>query len=144
MDYVSMILVAAKTVKVPGALLLAICMHETGLKNTMVPIDGKSPTFGVCQIKLPTAQMIGYKGTANGLMKPQTNALWAAKYLKWQLNRYTNNWCMAVASYNSGSYNESQVMPGYPRNFKYVLHVQSKLPLGLRKNFACGEMVAQK
>lgn len=144
MTYATYILLAAKAVKVPGALLLAICMQETGLNNAMVPHDGHSPTYGICQVKLETAQMIGYKGTAKQLMIPQENAKWAAKYLRYQLDRYDNDWCQAVAAYNAGTFNESKISPGFPRNLKYVRNVQKKLDEPFQDKIACGEEVAQK
>lgn len=137
MDYASIILAAAKSIKVSGALLLAICTHESGLKNVTVPHDGGTPTYGICQVKLGTAQMIGYTGDAAGLLDPSTNAMWAGKYLKYQKNRYAQDWCMAVAAYNAGTYNESKVVPGKPRNLKYVRKVQEKLEESLQYKLSC-------
>jgi soluble lytic murein transglycosylase-like protein len=142
-QYTNMILSIAKMVKVPGALLLAICMQETGLNNTYHTNDGNSTSFGVCQIKFQTARNIGYKGSAMGLMVPSTNARWAAEYLKYQIDRYDGDWCMAVAAYNAGSFNNSKVMPGYPRNLKYVRGVQRKLASNLRSMISCGQKIAE-
>lgn len=137
MDYATIILMVAKKVSVSGSLLLAICSHESNLKNVMVPHDGGSPTYGICQVKLGTAEMMGYKGDAKGLMDPETNALYAATYLKYQKDRYASDWCMAVAAYNAGTYNESKIVPGKPRNLKYVRKVQTKLEEDLQHRLSC-------
>jgi soluble lytic murein transglycosylase-like protein len=115
---------AAKQVGVAGSLLLAICTHETGLKNTVNEHDGGSPSIGLCQLKEQSVKMIGFKGNRKSLENPKINALWAAKYLMWQLERYNGNACKAVAAYNSGTYKESKKKPGYPKNLKYVKKVQ--------------------
>jgi soluble lytic murein transglycosylase-like protein len=85
--------------------------------------DGGTPTYGICQVKYETAQMLGYSGQPSGLMDPKENAKWAANYLRYQQVRY-GDWCKAIAAYNAGRYNESTVMPGYPRNLKYVNNVK--------------------
>lgn len=137
MDYVTIILSAAKAAKVSGALLLAICTHESGLKNSIHPHDGGSPTYGVCQVKYDTAKMIGFKGKSYELMNPVTNVEWAAKYLAYQHERYGDNWCKVAAAYNAGSYNPSEKSIGYPKNHKYVKKVQAKLDLPLHYRMEC-------
>ena len=119
MQYVQIIVAAAKAAKTSGLILLAICTHESKLSNIINHNDGGSPTYGICQVKYSTAQMLGYQGKADGLMNPKENAKWAANYLRYQQLRY-GDWCKTVAAYNSGTYNESKVMPGYPKNLKYV------------------------
>ena len=125
MDYVSIITLAAKQVGVSASLLLAICSHESGgFKFDNNENDRGSPSIGICQMKEATAKLLGFKGNRIALKKPKTNALWAARYLKMQMDRYDNDYCKAVAAYNSGSYNESKKVPGKPRNLKYVKSVQ--------------------
>lgn len=136
MSFLQMILEAARSAKISGAILVAVCTHESGLVNIMVPHDGGSPTYGICQVKLDTANMLGYKGDANGLMDPKTNAKYAAIYLKKQYDRY-QNWCMAIAAFNAGKYNESKIKPGYPRNLKYVLNVTKKLDKNFQNAISC-------
>jgi soluble lytic murein transglycosylase-like protein len=136
MDFVQTILSAAKAVKISGTILVAICSHESDLKNIIVPFDGGSPTYGICQVKLDTARMFGYSGDDEGLMDPKTNAKYAAKYLKYQYKRY-GNWCQAVSAYNAGRYNESRKKPGYPRNLKYVLKVSEKLNNDFHETISC-------
>lgn len=139
MTYSAIILAAAKAAKVSGALLLAICTHESGLTNAYVLHDGGSPSIGVCQIKESTAKMMGFKGQWQDLMNPSVNAKWAAKYLSYQIDRYGDDWCKLVAAYNAGTYSESKKVPGKPRNLKYVLMVQEKLEKELQHRLTCGK-----
>lgn len=135
---ISIILNAAKAAKVSAALLLAICTHESGLRNVKVQHDGGSPTYGVCQVKYETAKQLGFKGLPEDLMNPAVNAKFAARYLAYQESRYgSENWCVLSSAYNAGSFSESKVMPGYPRNLKYVRHVQSKLDPLLHFRMVC-------
>jgi soluble lytic murein transglycosylase-like protein len=144
MDYVTMILAAAKSVKVPGAILMAICMHETGLKNITVQEDGGSPSYGLCQVKSDTAEMLGYEGKPEGLKNAKENIKWAAKYLRYQLDRYDGDMCKAVSAYNAGKYNESKKMPGYPRNLKYIVNVRNKLAKEYQKMLTCDRIYKEE
>lgn len=132
MDYTSIIFLAAKKIGVSGALLLAICTNETGLNNNVHYNDGKSHSFGICQVKQPTAKMMGYEITSDDLMNPEVNAEVAASYLKYQVERYNGNICKGTAAYNSGSYNPSDKSIGHPRNLKYIRKVQKLLSPDLR------------
>lgn len=90
-------------VELPPGLLSAVCYVESRHKHKAVNLnDGGEDSLGVCQIKLNTARLVGFKGTAKQLMQPTTNALYAAKYLKKQLIRYNNDPRKAVAAYNAG------------------------------------------
>lgn len=140
MTYTAIILAAAKAAKISGSLLIAVCTHESGLTNVLVPHDGGSPTYGVCQVKEATAKMFGYKGDGKGLMNPKTNARFAALYLKYQIERYGDDWVKVVAAYNAGSYNESKKKPGCPKNLKYVRLVQKKMEQGLQYKLSCGKL----
>lgn len=137
MQIIQTILLAAKAAKVPGAILLAICMHETGLKNITVQKDGGSPTYGTCQVKYDTAAMLGYEGKPEGLENEKENAKWAAVYLRYQYDRYNGDWCKAVSAYNAGKYNESLKEPGHPRNLKYVLNVRKNLISPYHERLSC-------
>lgn len=137
MTLTTIILTAAKVAKVSGPLLLAICMQESNLQNVIAPDDGGTPSYGICQVKLGTAQMLGYTGNGQGLMVPEENAKWAAEYLRYQKERYEHDWCKAVAAYNAGRYNPSTKSPGYPKNLKYVRKVQEKLKIDLQPRLAC-------
>ena len=135
MDMVTILIAAAKKAGIAPALLVAVCHTETNLRNVHNMDDNGSPSYGVCQVKQETAQWMGkfYKDnkmsslTEKELMTPAKNAEVAAKYLKYQLDRYDNNWCAAIAAYNAGSAVESKIVPGKPRNYKYVKKVKSKI-----------------
>ncbi len=137
MDYVKSITTAAKLIKISSHLLLAICTHESGLKNISNFNDKGSPSIGVCQVKKNTAISMGFSGSTMELMDPRLNALIAAHYLKYQEDRYHGDWIKMVASYNSGTYHESESMPGCPRNLKYIKAVRSHLPEELKENLIC-------
>lgn len=137
MSFLAIILAAAKKAGVSGSLLLAICTHESGLKNVYLHHDGGSPTYGICQIKYDTAKMVGFQGEAKDLMVPSINAQWAAAYLKFQKARYAGDWMKSTAAYNSGTYLESKKVPGCPRNLKYLKHVQKKLDEKLQDRLEC-------
>lgn len=106
----------------PEGLVSAVCFTESNHKVHVVnKYDGKSPSFGLCQVKLATARMLGFKGHEKMLMNPGVNAFYSAKYLSSQMRRYKGNVKKAVASYNSGSYKEDTL--GRPINSAYVRKV---------------------
>ena len=97
-----------------------------------------SPSYGSCQIKQATVEMLGFTGELKELMDPKINAYWAARYLKYQEKRYGNDWVKLAASYNAGSYNESSKVPGCPRNLRYIRLVQRRLPDNFKDKLSCG------
>ncbi len=116
---------AAKKSGVPAHLLLAVCWIESHYKTHLSEApDGKTPSYGICQVKLETAQYMDffykhkYRATPQKLRDPYINALYASKYIQYQLKRYDNDWKKAVAAYNQGSF--------YDRapNSKYVKKVE--------------------
>jgi soluble lytic murein transglycosylase-like protein len=141
MDIVTIILSAAKTVGVSGSLLVAICSHESGgFKHNFAPMDHGSPSFGSCQVKFETVKMLGFTGLPVELMDPKVNAIYAAKYLKFQQSRYgEDDWTMLAAAYNAGSYLESHRKIGCPKNMGYVKLVQNQLPEELKYKLNCGD-----
>jgi len=98
----SVILSAAVKVGVNPILLLSICNVETGLRNVTNYHDHQGPSYGVAQIKLPTAKMVMPNITVRKLHDPRTNVTAAALLLKRLMNKYHNQWD-AVAAYNAGS-----------------------------------------
>ena len=100
----SIIVTATTTFNLPTNLLMAVCYTESKLDPQAVHHDdGGSDSLGLCQIKLSTAQWLGFTGTREQLMNPETNAYYSAKYLKHQLLRYNNNITKAIIAYNRGS-----------------------------------------
>ena len=141
MEVTTIILNAAKVAKVSGTLLLAICSHESNnFTMNYAPHDHGSPSYGQCQVKFGTSQMLGFKGKAEELNDPATNALWAARYLKYQQTRYgEDDWVMLTSAYNAGSYLPSAKVVGCPRNLKYIRLVKKKLPLEYQNKLDCGK-----
>lgn len=122
-------MLASATVQfeLPRGLLVAVCYVESHHKtNAVHKDDGNSPSIGLCQVKLSTARMLGYKGSEKGLINPATNVHFAAKYLAYQFFRYKGDIVKAIASYNSGTYKE--VAPGLPINQPYVNKVFKAWP----------------
>lgn len=123
MDYITAITLAAKQVGVSASILVAVCSHESGgFRYNHNENDKGTPSFGACQVKEATALQMEFKLNRKQLSDPKINAMIAAKYLKWQLNQYDNDYCHAVAAYNSGTYFESKT--GLPKNIKYVQAVK--------------------
>lgn len=87
----------------PDGLLSALCFIESSHKIHAIHLnDGKGHSLGICQIKLETARMLGYKGTEYKLHKdPKTNIFWAGKYLKKQIDRYEDV-NLGISAYNAG------------------------------------------
>ncbi len=114
---------AAQEVGVPEQLLRAICFAESNHRQgAFNPGDGgsKNHAIGLCQLLISTAKTYvkqdpkcnrDFKKNKRlprtyrecNLFGPYTNILAAAKYLKYNLDRYNGNWRNAIASYNSGS-----------------------------------------
>lgn len=85
----------------PDNLLKAICFKETRLKNVINWNDGKSPSYGHCQIKWIAAKQIGFKLTVAELNDAQNNIDVAGNYLAY-LNKKCGSWTSAIAAYNAG------------------------------------------
>ncbi|GAB1717091.1 MAG: Lytic transglycosylase, catalytic [Nitrobacter sp.] len=60
--------------------------------------------YGIMQIKLATARALGYTGTAEGLLDPETNLTYAVKYLAGAYRAAHGNHDRAVAYYAGGYY----------------------------------------
>lgn len=95
---------ASTQYNLPPGLLASLCYVESKHQvNKIHYNDGDTNSYGVCQIKLITAQEMGFKGTAIELMTPKTNIQYAGAYLKYQLTRYNGNVARAVVAYNKGN-----------------------------------------
>ena len=121
--------VASDLVGVPEDLLLSICWVES--KHTLKahnPRDGKSASYGVCQVKMNTAKFMASEGKyshlvidSHTLSDPQTNVVFAALYLRWQLKRYKWDERKAISAYNAG-----RAIKGNKRYVSEVLKANKK------------------
>jgi soluble lytic murein transglycosylase-like protein len=122
---------AAEAVGVSKELLSAICYVESRHKSNSSNIndgkDGKT-SHGLCQIKYDTARFVGYRGSVKGLYDSKINALYAAKYLLYQLRRYNQDYRLAAAAYNAGSLIVTK--KGKIVNYDYVEQVEDALTEG--------------
>jgi soluble lytic murein transglycosylase-like protein len=85
---------------VPEALVRRVIKRESG-GNPRVVSKGN---YGLMQIKLGTARALGYRGTAAGLLDPNTNMTYAVKYLAGAYQAADGNANRAVRYYASGYY----------------------------------------
>lgn len=113
---------ATNSFSLPPGLLKSICFVESSNKPRVIhKDDGAENSIGLCQIHSSTARWLGYSGDDKGLLDPKVNTHYAAKYLKYQIDRYKQDLPSAVAAYNAGRCNRNK--NGKIRNIKYVLKV---------------------
>src|SRR5262249_25303171 len=79
---------------------------------------GHGGTLGLMQIKLATARGLGYTGTADGLLDPNTNLTYAVKYLAGAYRTAGGNADRAVGYYASGYYYAAKRQQLSPRATK--------------------------
>lgn len=94
--YIKAISVAAKKIGVSYPLLLSICITETNLNNVTNRYDSNRGSHGICQVNAIHTKSV------KSLYDPAINALWAAKILKTNLNKYKDTW-IAVSAYSTGN-----------------------------------------
>jgi len=74
MDIATLFLLMTIRFGLPPDLLSSVCYVETGHKVEAIhKNDGHGDSIGICQIKLASAQTVGYKGTEKDLLKPEVN-----------------------------------------------------------------------
>lgn len=98
---------ATQTFNLPPGMLAAVCYVESShVIQARNVDDGGSDSFGICQLKLSTAQGMGYTSETPGTLQTSAkiNTFYAAKYLRYQLDRYKGNTWRAIAAYNSGTF----------------------------------------
>jgi soluble lytic murein transglycosylase-like protein len=118
------VVAAAKAASISPSLLLAICSIESNLRPEAInQHDGGSPSIGVCQLKVDTALMFDRFATAKKLLDPRYNAKLAARYVRYQSNRYISDECI-IAAYNAGTCLRNK--RGLIRNRQYVAKVQKR------------------
>lgn len=123
MTYLTYFIKYGSMFKISPLVLMSLCHVESNLKNVVNPSDKGSKSYGVCQIKRATADMLGHKKA--DLMIPEHNIKVAAHYLSNQLARYDGNYHFAIAAYNAGKVRLDD--QGRIKNKKYVKKVKTSM-----------------
>jgi len=100
-DYEAMVATHAQANGVPAELVHRVIVRESRYRPHLV---GRGGTIGMMQIKLATARGLGYTGTAEGLLDPETNLTYAVRYLAGAYRAAHGNHDRAVAYYAGGYY----------------------------------------
>jgi soluble lytic murein transglycosylase-like protein len=98
--YQSMVASHAAAEGVPAELVHRVIMRESRYNPRAV----SRGNYGMMQIKLQTARGLGYTGTAQGLLDPETNLTYAVKYLAGAYRAAGGNQNRAVSYYAGGYY----------------------------------------
>ena len=85
---------------VPLSLVHRVIMRESRYNPRAV----SKGNYGMMQIRLQTARGLGYTGTAEGLLDPNTNLTYAVKYLAGAYQAAGGNYDRAVHYYAAGYY----------------------------------------
>jgi soluble lytic murein transglycosylase-like protein len=96
--YRLMIALLARANGVPPSLVHRVIARESGYNERAV----NSGNYGLMQIRLGTARALGYGGTAEGLLDPETNMAYAVRYLAGAYRAAHGDEDRAVALYSSG------------------------------------------
>src|ERR1700677_2180751 len=103
MDIATLFLLMTIRFGLPPDLLSSVCFVETRHHAEAIHRDdGQGNSIGICQIKLKSAQTVGYKGSEEDLLKPEVNIYYAAAILKHQIDRYNGDVKKGVIAYNIG------------------------------------------
>ena len=86
---------------VPEPLVRRVIVRESGYN----PKARNGPYYGLMQISYATAQSMGYRGAASGLLDAETNLKYAVKYL--------------AGAYMVGGRNQDQAVRNYSRGYYY-------------------------
>ncbi len=85
---------------VPESLVRRVIKRESGGNPRLV----HAGNYGLMQIRLGTARAMGYRGSAAGLLDPNTNMTYAVKYLAGAYRAAGGNADRAVHYYAAGYY----------------------------------------
>ena len=89
---------------VPESLVRRVIVRESGYN----PAARNGPYYGLMQISYATAQSMGYRGAASGLLDAETNLKYAVKYLSGAYLVGGNNADQAVRNYSRGYYYDAK------------------------------------
>jgi soluble lytic murein transglycosylase-like protein len=99
-NYEQMVASHAAANGVPADLVHRVIVRESRYNPRAV----SKGNYGMMQIKLATARGLGYTGTAQGLLDPDTNLTYAVKYLAGAYRAANGNHDRAVSYYAGGYY----------------------------------------
>lgn len=94
----------ARAYEVPEALVHRVVRRESGYN----PAARNGPYYGLMQLLPDTARTMGYRGAPEGLLDPDTNLTYGAKYLRgaWIVGRRNRE--KAIMWYRKGYYYEAK------------------------------------
>src|SRR5471030_2084472 len=99
-EYSSTVASHAAANGVPAELVHRVIMRESRYQPRAI----SKGNYGMMQIRLGTARGMGYTGTAQGLLDPETNLTYAVKYLAGAYRAAGGNADRAVHYYAAGYY----------------------------------------
>jgi soluble lytic murein transglycosylase-like protein len=112
---------AAPSGAIPGSFASLVSQHAqaNGLPESLVhrvimresrynPRAVSRGNFGIMQIRLGTARAMGYRGSASGLLDPNTNMTYAVRYLAGAYRAAGGNHSRAVSYYARGYYHQAK------------------------------------
>ena len=99
--YGALVATHARANGVPEALVHRVIVRESRYRPALV---GRGGAMGLMQIKLSTARGLGYTGSAEGLLDPDTNLTYAVKYLAGAFRAANGDHGLAMAYYAQGYY----------------------------------------
>jgi soluble lytic murein transglycosylase-like protein len=99
-QYEGMVAAHAQANGVPVELVHRVIVRESRYN----PRAMHHGNYGMMQIKLATARGLGYTGTAEGLLDPETNLTYGVKYLAGAYHAAHGNHNLAVGYYARGYY----------------------------------------
>jgi len=107
--YAAMVEQYANANGIPASLVHRIIMRESRYNPRAV----SAGNYGLMQIRLGTARAMGYRGSAAGLLDPETNMTYAVRYLAGAYRAARGSEARAVALYARG-YNAAPVRSASP------------------------------
>jgi Transglycosylase SLT domain len=98
-SYSAMVTRYASDYGVPATLADAVIRVESNYKPNM---RGRAGEIGLMQIKLGSARLVGYDGSAGELFDPDTNIKFGMKYLAMAYRLSSGDTCGTILRYNAG------------------------------------------
>lgn len=102
---------------IPDALTLATIETESSFRSDAVRQEPQinDASYGLMQILYGTAKQVGYTGTPEGLLDPETNIHYGTAYQAWLYKRYNGDLDAVIHAYNEGpgNYDKGKRVPTY-------------------------------